>query len=107
MSDYVPKPNRGNLFKNKNKQEGDNRPDWDGRITLSVDLLKELVTDHKSGKEPVIKIAQWDNVSRTNGMPLRGTIIDRPMSQEQSQPKPEIVPDPPKASDDFDDDIPF
>ena len=107
MSDYVPMPNRGNLFKNKNKQEGDNRPDWDGRITLSVDLLKDLVTDHKSGKEPVIKIAQWDNVSRTNGMPLRGTIIDRPMSQEQSQPKPEVVPDPPKVSNDFDDDIPF
>jgi len=101
MSEYVPKANSGNLFKNKNKQEGDNRPDWDGRITISRELLKEWVNDAKQGKEPVIKIAQWDNVSR-QGMPLRGTVIDRPKTMEEVAPKPE-----PKVEESFDDDIPF
>ena len=48
-----------NNFKDK-----DTKPDWTGKVELSKDLLKELVTKVKEGGDAELRVALWDRTSK-------------------------------------------
>ncbi len=74
MSGYVPKPGDISVFKNQNKQPGDNRPDYDGK---GLDL---------NGNE--IRIALWIKEGK-NGKFMSGKLeVPRPKQQPAQQPAP-------------------
>jgi len=42
MSDFKHNPNKGNLFKNKYKEEGSKQPDYKGSVALPDGTQKEI-----------------------------------------------------------------
>ena len=61
----------GAIYTNKYKQT-DKQPDWTGKVTLTKEVLKELVTKIKSDKSNSVelRVALWDRVSK-NGNALQ------------------------------------
>ena len=87
MPEYQPKPGSGALFKNKHKQEGDNKPDYTGN---GVDL----------NGQPFL-IAAW--VKRPEGKPpFMSFALSLPKEQQakpqQQRPLTQFAPE---------DDVPF
>ena len=82
-----------NNFKDK-----DTKPDWTGKVELSKDLLKELVTKVKEGGDAELRVALWDRTSK-NGNDYKYTRMDIPIVKKQEEPKTE--------SNFTDEDIPF
>lgn len=78
MSDYVPKPGDVSIFKNTKKEEGDRRPDYDGK---GIDL---------NGND--FRIALWVKEGK-NGKFFSGK-LDKPYvppaGAEASESKPEV-----------------
>jgi single-stranded DNA-binding protein len=94
----------GAIYTNKYKKAG-NQPDWTGRVMLSKEILKELVTKLKSENNAdgvEMRVALWDRTSK-NGNEYKYARLDVPQEQQKPAPAPEPEPEP----DDFDDDIPF
>jgi hypothetical protein len=89
----------GAIYTNNYKKQP-NHPDWTGKVTLSKDILKELVTKMRSenadGAE--MRVALWDRTSKA-GNDYKYTRINLP-KEPKPKPKPEPV-------DEFSDDIPF
>ena len=92
------------MYDNKNQSDGaiytndykqnEKQPDWTGKVEISRDMLKELVS-----------VALWNRTSK-NGKEYKYARLDIP--QKKEEPKEEPVKD---SSDDIetftDDDIPF
>tara|TARA_R100001510_G_C7656234_1_gene216064 strand:+ start:5382 stop:5714 length:333 start_codon:yes stop_codon:yes gene_type:complete len=53
----------GNVYQNTFKT-AQNQPDHKGKIELDDDFLQKLVDVRKSGKKPVIDVAQWNRESK-------------------------------------------
>ena len=97
----------GAIYTNNYKQAS-NQPDWTGKVMLSKEILKELVTKLKSGNADGVemRVALWDRTSK-NGNEYKYARLDVPQEQQQRQ-QPERKPEPVSEPDDFDDDdIPF
>jgi hypothetical protein len=72
MSEYQPKPGTFTLFKNKHKQEGDNKPDYTGN-GAGLDGQR-------------LNIAAW--VKRAEGKPaFMSLAISVPQEQQQAKPQ--------------------
>lgn len=94
MSNYQPKPGDITVFKNQNKQPGDNRPDYDGK---GLDL---------QGNE--VRIALWIKEGR-NGKFLSGKLSTPRPAAQQAPPAQQApaAPASPPANNGANDDIPF
>ncbi len=94
-----------NDFKNSEKQ-----PDWTGKVSISRNMLKELVekmrggsTDENGGVE--LRVALWNRTSK-NGKEYKYARLDIPKPKEEV--KPEQVQNVDDNLDTFnDEDIPF
>lgn len=51
--------NRGCLFTNRNKKEGDKRPYLTGKITLGPDVVEYARKQIAAGKEATLEVSQW------------------------------------------------
>ena len=86
-----------NNFKDK-----DTKPDWTGKVELSKDLLKELVTKVQEGGDAELRVALWDRTSK-NGNDYKYARLDVPMEKKEEPKKEE-----PKEESNFsEEDIPF
>ena len=63
MSDIKRINATGSLFKNKYK-DAPNKPDFTGELVLTKEILKQLVTQVKEGKEIGLRLAVWDRESK-------------------------------------------
>jgi hypothetical protein len=98
--------NQGALFINKRKQK-ENHPDQRGEITLSKELLRELVEMAKSGKEPKVAVAGWNKMSKA-GNPYISLSVQPFVEYDKSKAAPKPAPAAKKQEDFNDDeDIPF
>jgi len=92
----------GAIYTNNYKKAA-NQPDWTGKVTLSKEILKQLVTKMRSenadGAE--MRVALWDRTSKA-GNEYKYARLDVPQ-----ETKPEPKPEPKPEVDEFSDDIPF
>jgi|TARA_R110001583_G_scaffold56204_8_gene169986 hypothetical protein len=100
----------GAIFTNDYKDRP-NQPDWTGTVTMTKQVLKELVTRMKneSLSEVELRVALWD---RTGQKPphkeYKFARLDVPRKEAERRPPQNPTPPAPQSSnDDFDDDIPF
>tara|TARA_R100001132_G_C3239736_1_gene70994 strand:- start:149 stop:463 length:315 start_codon:yes stop_codon:yes gene_type:complete len=94
----------GAAWKNSFKK-GANHPDWTGKIDLTRELLKEIVTEINSGdKSPTIeiKVAMWDRVSNEKGTEFKFIRVDLPMKKQEK-----AAEEPIDVSMEEGDDVPF
>lgn len=54
---------RGALFVNK-RREKDSHPNYRGELTLTKDLLKQMVEQVKAGGEAKLSVAAWNKTSK-------------------------------------------
>lgn len=105
------------MYDNKNQSDGaiytndyknsEKQPDWTGKVSVSRDMLKELVeklrggdTNENGGVD--LRVALWNRTSK-NGKEYKYARLDIP--QKKEEPKPvENVNDSPVFDDD---DLPF
>jgi single-stranded DNA-binding protein len=93
----------GAIYTNSFKQS-EKQPDWTGKVSMTREVLKELVTKIKEENSTSVelRIALWNRTSK-KGNEYKYARLD--VAQEQKKPEPEPEPEP---KDDFvDDDIPF
>tara|TARA_R110002020_G_scaffold216326_4_gene423818 strand:+ start:1250 stop:1558 length:309 start_codon:yes stop_codon:yes gene_type:complete len=92
----------GAIYTNNYKQS-EKQPDWTGTVSMTKEVLKELVTKIKEdrGDSVELRVALWDRTSK-KGNEYKYARLD--VSQEKKEKKVEPAPEP---EDDFDDDIPF
>ena len=96
----------GAIFTN-NYKDNEKQPDWTGKVSVSRDMLKELVeklrggdTNENGGVD--LRVALWNRTSK-NGKEYKYARLDIP--QKKEEPKPvENVNDNPVFDDD---DLPF
>lgn len=55
--------NTGTIFQNRYK-DNDKKPDYTGEIVLTKDIMRQLVTQVKEGKEAGLRIAMWERQSQ-------------------------------------------
>tara|TARA_R100000458_G_C8270427_1_gene245184 strand:+ start:2144 stop:2440 length:297 start_codon:yes stop_codon:yes gene_type:complete len=84
-----------NNFKDK-----DTKPDWTGKVELSKDLLKELVSIVKEGGNAELRVALWNRTSK-NGNEYKYARLDIPMTRKE---EPSVEPVEDKVDDS---DVPF
>ena len=77
-----PKQNTGNVYKNRYK-DNDRKPDWTGKIEVSKEFLKDLVSKVKDGDEAVIEVAQWNRVAKNSGNPYMYTTLAEPWQKKE------------------------
>ncbi len=91
----------GAIYTNNFKQK-DTHPDWTGKVEMSRDMLKELVTIVKNGCTGELRVALWNRTSK-NGNEYKYCRLDIP-----PQKKEEPVVDSNQEEETFgEDDIPF
>jgi hypothetical protein len=92
----------GAIYTNNYKKQP-KHPDWTGKVTLSKDILKELVTKMRSenADSAEMRVALWDRTSKA-GNEYKYARLDVPQEKKE-EPKPEPKPE----VDEFADDIPF
>jgi len=88
-----------NNYKRTSKQ-----PDWTGKITLSKELLKQLVTKMRSenADSAEMRVALWNRTSKA-GNEYKYARLDV-QQEKKEEPKPEPMPEVDEFSDD---EIPF
>ena len=98
------------VFPNKYK-DAPNKPDLTGEVILTKEIMRQLVTQIKEGKEAGLKLAIWDRESK-NGLAYKyisfEPVVPKPKQeynggggyQKKAAPAP-------KAEPEFNDDIPF
>mgnify|MGYP003114160387 FL=1 len=96
----------GAIYTN-NYKKAQNQPDWTGKVMLSKEILKELVTKLKAENSDGVemRVALWDRTSK-NGNEYKYARLDVPQEQQKPQPVPQPEPEP-DVEDIDDDDIPF
>ena len=97
----------GAIYTNNYKKAA-NQPDWTGKVMLSKEILKELVTKLKSENSDGVemRVALWDRTSK-NGNEYKYARLDVPQEQQKPAPAPAPEPEHEPEPDDFEDDIPF
>jgi hypothetical protein len=85
-----------------NYKDKDTKPDWTGKVELSKELLKELVTKVKEGGDAELRVALWDRTSK-NGNEYKYARLDLPMAKKE-QPKENTVEEKQEVDDS---DVPF
>jgi|TARA_R110000803_G_scaffold163425_1_gene227075 hypothetical protein len=95
----------GQIYTN-NFKESDKQPDWTGKVTLTKEILKELVEKMRSEQANGVdmRVALWDRVSK-NGNSYKYARLDVNKEQRREQQKP--APVKPKVEEFSEDDIPF
>lgn len=92
------RPGSGMLFKNRNKKEGDNRPEYVGEVEIPAGM---------QGRK---EISLWKKTSQA-GKPYLSLRVSDPWkpTRKEAPAKPAYAPkSPPVQRDpDFDDDLPF
>lgn len=100
----------GQIYPNKYK-DAPNKPDITGEFVVNKETLKQLVSLLKDGKEPALKVAIWNRVSKA-GNPYH-YIKYEPV---EARPKKELngggssgykANPPPTQAEDPDDPLPF
>ena len=95
----------GAIYTNNYKQN-DKQPDWTGKVEISRDMLKELVSIVKDGGTGELRVALWNRTSK-NGNEYKYARLDIPPPKKE-EPKEEPVEDKADDVETFtDDDIPF
>jgi hypothetical protein len=98
----------GVLYPNKYK-DTPNKPDITGELTLTKEIMRQLVSQIKEGKEAGLRLAVWERESKA-GNPYKYVsfepIVPKPKQDNGYQKKAAPAPAP-KAEEDFNDDIPF
>ena len=103
----------GAIYINNWKKQGSAQPEWTRKVTVTKELLKELVTKIKEEQADSVdlRVALWDRVAKSNGKEYKYARLDIPKKQNpapEPAPVPVPVPEPEPVVDDFnDDDIPF
>ena len=98
----------GAIYTN-NYKESEKQPDWTGKVAMTREFLKELVTRLKAGDVDdngnlEVRVALWNRTSK-NKNEYKYCRLDSPQKQEQ---KPEPVQNVDDNLDTFnDEDIPF
>jgi hypothetical protein len=80
MGEQYDNTNRGALFKNSYKSEGDNKPDYKGKIEVSRELLKKMVEAAKGGNV-VIFLSGWRKEIKSGdraGQTMLSMSVDEP-----------------------------
>tara|TARA_R100000935_G_scaffold44535_1_gene67423 strand:+ start:287 stop:595 length:309 start_codon:yes stop_codon:yes gene_type:complete len=94
----------GAIYTNSYKQN-DKQPDWTGKVEITRDLLKELVTIVKEGGTGELRVALWNRTSK-NGNEYKYARLDIPVKKDE--PKFEPVQNVDNNKSTFnDEDIPF
>ena len=94
----------GAIYTNSYKQN-DKQPDWTGKVEITRDLLKELVTIVKEGGAGELRVALWNRTSK-NGNEYKYARLDIPVKKDE--PKVEPVQNVDNNKNTFnDEDIPF
>jgi|TARA_R110000803_G_scaffold208051_2_gene276449 hypothetical protein len=94
----------GAIYTNSYKQN-DKQPDWTGKVEITRDLLKELVTIVKEGGTGELRVALWNRTSK-NGNEYKYARLDIPVKKDE--PKVEPVQNVDNNKNTFnDEDIPF
>ena len=89
------RPGSGMLFKNRNKKEGDNRPEYVGEVEIPAGM---------QGRK---EISLWKKTSKA-GKPYLSISVSDPWKPERKAAPPVQSQQRPAQSDpDFDDDLPF
>ena len=97
------------VFPNKYK-DAPNKPDLTGEVILTKEIMRQLVTQIKEGKEAGLRLAIWDRESKA-GNPYKyisfEAVVPKPKQeyngggyQKKSAPAPKVDPE-------FNDDVPF
>tara|TARA_R110002126_G_scaffold73427_4_gene183083 strand:+ start:582 stop:902 length:321 start_codon:yes stop_codon:yes gene_type:complete len=106
------------MYDNKNQSDGaiytndyknsDKQPDWTGKVSVSRDMLKELVeklrggdTNENGGVD--LRVALWNRTSK-NGKEYKYARLDIPQKKEEPKPVVDVNNDNPVFDDD---DLPF
>ena len=79
--------NTGVLF-HQEVESGSKKPSVSGKIVLSKELVKEMIDLIKAGKEPEIRVAGWDKVSKA-GKPFISLVASGPAEAAKYSNKPE------------------
>lgn len=98
----------GVLYNNRYK-DSPNKPDVTGELTLTKEIMRQLVTQIKEGKDAGLRIALWHRESKA-GNPYHYVsfepVVPKPKQDNGYQKKAAPAPAP-KVEEDFNDDIPF
>ena len=106
------------MYDNKNQSDGaiytndyknsEKQPDWTGKVSVSRDMLKELVeklrggdTNENGGVD--LRVALWNRTSK-NGKEYKYARLDIPQKKEEPKPVENVNNDNPVFDDD---DLPF
>ena len=96
----------GVLYPNKYK-DAPNKPDITGELTLTKEILKQLVSQVKEGKEAGLRLAIWERESKA-GNPYKYVSFEPivPKQKQDNGYQKKAAPAP-KVEEDMNDDIPF
>ena len=75
----------GAIYTNNYKQN-DKQPDWTGKVEISRDMLKELVSIVKEGGTGELRVALWNRTSK-NGNEYKYARLDIPQKKEEIKAK--------------------
>ena len=106
------------MYDNKNQSDGaiytndyknsEKQPDWTGKVSVSIDMLKELVeklrggdTNENGGVD--LRVALWNRTSK-NGKEYKYARLDIPQKKEEPKPVVDVNNDNQVFDDD---DLPF
>jgi len=104
----------GNIFPNRYK-DAPNKPDYTGELVITKEILKQLVTQVKEGKEAGLRLAVWDRESRA-GNPFKYVsfepVVPKPREPynggngyQKATAKPKAAPAPAKEEEFQDDEV--
>lgn len=105
MADNNRVQSEGAIYIN-NFKDKDTKPDWTGKVELSKQLLKDLVTRVKEGGNAELRVALWDRTSKNNNE-YKFARLDIPMEKKEEPVKEEPVKQESTESNFNEDDIPF
>lgn len=104
----------GTIFPNKYK-DAPNKPDYTGELVITKEILKQLITQVKEGKEAGLRLALWDRESKA-GNPYKYVsfepVVPKPREPYngggngyQKASKPKAAPAPTKDEEFQDDEV--
>jgi len=97
------------VFPNKYK-DAPNKPDLTGEVILTKDIMRQLVTQIKEGKEAGLRLAIWDRESKA-GNPYKyisfEAVVPKPKQEYNGGGYQKKAASAPKVDPEFNDDVPF
>ena len=96
----------GRLWINNDKQEGDKKPNWRGRLVITNEQIRMLIDMAKANLEPTIQVGSWNRSSKESGAPYQYLSSEVYMPKQEAQ-APQKTPYQPPQDGFQDDDLPF